>query len=215
MSFGNNRYWTSRWVTSHYRLARQNLLTWRIHYGIYNIQGFPLLQDDSRSEYKQFLVLYKFFYQKLNQFGITLPERVPAFFVLNIANRSEETKKFARMTCTMSMYTAMKDTLKTLFSDISSIEYKTVPAIKEEVELVNFNQHWNSREQKTYWGNKTNPIDRPDKIILWFKCNLAKHFAQDCSSFSSRNYINTVMDSDQAHFSLFNDDSCYWIFIND
>ena len=35
----------------------------------------------------------------------------------------------------------MKDTLKKAFSDILSMEYKTVPAIKEEIETVNFNQY--------------------------------------------------------------------------
>ena len=40
------------------------------------------------------------------------------------------------------------------------MEYKTVSAIKEEVETVNFNWYWSSSEQKMYQGNKTNLIDR-------------------------------------------------------
>ena len=42
------------------------------------------------------------------------------------------------MACTILMYTTMKDTLKKVFSNISSTEYKTVPAIKEELETVIF-----------------------------------------------------------------------------
>ena len=40
----------------------------------------------------------------------------------------------------------MKDTLKKVFSDNSSTEYKTVPAIKEEVETVNFYRYQSSRK---------------------------------------------------------------------
>ena len=42
------------------------------------------------------------------------------------------------MTYATLMYTLMKDTLKKVFSNISSMEYKTVPSIKEELETVNF-----------------------------------------------------------------------------
>ena len=72
--------------------------------------------------------------------------------------------------------------------------------------MVNFNWYQSSREEKAYWGNKTNPIDRQAKMMCCFKCNLA-NFAWDCISFSSRNYINNVMNSDQVHFTLFNVDS--------
>ena len=102
-----------------------------------------------------------------------------------------------------------------VFSDISSIEYKTVPAIWEEVETVNFNQYQSGWEQKTYQGNKTNPIDCQDKKISHSKCNWAKHIVWDCSSFSSRNDINTVVDSDQVHNSLFNVNSPNRTLIND
>ncbi len=43
----------------------------------------------------------------------------------------------------------MKNTLKKMFADISSTEYKTVPNIEEEGEKVNFNQYLRSKEQKT------------------------------------------------------------------
>ena len=114
------------------------------------------------------------------------------FFVLNAANVSEENEKLVRTTCITLTYTPMNDRLKKLFFDISSMEYKSAPAIEVKVETVNFNLYWSSRKQKSYQGNKTNLIDRPGKIMHRFKCNLAKHFTWDCISFSSRNYINTV-----------------------
>ena len=40
-----------------------------------------------------------------------------------------------------------------------------------------------------------------------FKCNSAKHFVHDGTGL--RNNINTVMDSNQVHFTLFNMDTCY------
>ena len=60
-------------------------------------------------------------------------------FFLNTVNISSENGKVTRRTRTNLMNTAMKDTFKKVFSDISSAEYKTVPAIKKEVETVNFN----------------------------------------------------------------------------
>ena len=81
--------------------------------------------------------------------------------------------------------------------------------------MVNYNSYWSCREQKTYWGNKTNPIDWQNKLMHCFKCNLSKHFVWGCTSFSSGNYINTIMDSDQVRFSLFNVDLCFRTLIYD
>lgn len=96
----------------------------------------------------EYLVRYEFLYQKLQKFGITLPKGVQAFFVLNAANVSEENEKLARTTCSSLTYATMKDTLKKVFSDISSTECKTIPAIKEEVETVNFNRYRSIKEQR-------------------------------------------------------------------
>ena len=94
---------------------------WWTHYGIYDIQGFLFLQKTVGMNINNFLVQYKFLYQKLHKFGNTLPEEVQAFFFLNVVNVSEEIKKLAKMTCSTLTYTAMKGTLKKVFSDISSI----------------------------------------------------------------------------------------------
>ena len=60
-----------------------------------------------------------------------------------------------------------------------------------------------------------NLIDRQGKIMHCFKYNLAKHFAPDCTSFSPRNDVNTVVDSDLVHFLLFNVDSHHLTLVND
>lgn len=56
----------------------------------------------------------------------------------------------------------MKDTFqKSVFSFvvISLLECKTVPALKEEIETINFNRNESKREQKFNQENKTNPTD--------------------------------------------------------
>ena len=58
-----------------------------------------------------------------------------------MVNVSEENKKLARTTCVTLTYTAVKETLKKVFSDNLSTEHKTVPAVKEEVETVKFNRY--------------------------------------------------------------------------
>ena len=47
----------------------------------------------------------------------------------------------------------------------------------------------------------------------FYKCNPAQHFVRDCAVFG--NNINTVMKSDQIHFTLFNKDKRYRNVIND
>ena len=46
-----------------------------------------------------------------------------------------------------------------------------------------------------------------------FKCNSAQHFVRKC--IGSRNNCNTVMESDQVHFTLFNVDTSYRHVIDD
>ena len=117
--------------TSHYRQAWWNLFTWWAHFGI---QGFLFLQKTAGVNIKNILICYEFLFKKLCKFVITLLERVQASFVLNTVNISEENEKLARMTCTTLIYKAMKDTLKIVFSNISSVEYKTVPVLSHNFE---------------------------------------------------------------------------------
>ena len=49
-----------------------------------------------------------------------------------------------------------------MFSEISSTEYKTISAIKEEVETVNLNQYWSSRRQKLM--KEIKQIPKTDKL---------------------------------------------------
>ena len=85
-----------------------------------------------------FLVNYEFLYQKLQKFGMTLVDGVQAFFQLNAVNLSMENEKLAR-TMYASLNYEMKKTFKKVFSDISSLEHKNVPVVKEEVEMIDFN----------------------------------------------------------------------------
>ena len=79
-----------------------------------------------------FLVCYKFLYQNLHKFENT-SSRVHAFFVLNAANVSEINEKLTRTTCAILTYTPMKDTLKKVFSDISSQKTKLFLLLKRKL----------------------------------------------------------------------------------
>ena len=120
--------------------------------------------------------------------------------------------KLTRTKYSTLTYTKMKYTLRKVFSDNLSAEYKTVHAYKEELEIVNFNRFRRSRKQKTYRRNTTISIERQGKIMRGLKCNSTEHFARDCFSFRN---INTVVDSDQVHFSLFSVNSRYQTLIKD
>ena len=62
-------------------------------------------------------------------------------------------------------------------------------------------------KNKSYGGgNGANFSCKQGRLKYCFKCNSAKHFVHDC--ICSRNKINTVMDTDQVHFTLFNVDTC-------
>ena len=67
-----------------------------------------------------FWCVTKFLYQKFLKFGMTLPNGVQAFFMLN----AEENEKLARTTCASLNNTTIKEILKKVFSDISSLELK-------------------------------------------------------------------------------------------
>ena len=111
-TFVNSRYWSSRRIkiitdkldeiylqepnTSWYMTFKE-FSTYKRAFGI-NINDF--------------LVRWKFLYQKLQTFGITLTVRVQAFFVLNAVNLSEENKKLSRTMCESLNYETMKETLK-------------------------------------------------------------------------------------------------------
>ena len=92
---------------------------------------------------------YEFLYQKLQKFGITFPNGVQSFFALNAANLSEENEKLLRTTCLSLNDATIKEILKKVFSDVSSLEHKNVPAVKEEVEMINFNHYRNTKEKLT------------------------------------------------------------------
>ena len=105
-----------------------------------------------------------------------------------------------RTTCASLNSAITKETFKKVFSDVSSLEHKNVPAVKEEVETINFN-HYRNTKKKPYWaGNEVNLSDKQDRLMCCFKYNSTKHFAHDCTDL--RNNTNIVMDSDQIHFGM-------------
>lgn len=77
----------------------------------------------------------------------------PFFFVLNAANISEKNEKLLRIMYGSLTYIAMKDMLRKCFANILSSKYNTVLAIKEKMEMVNFNRYSNNKGQKTYQGS--------------------------------------------------------------
>ena len=140
------------------------------------IQGFRFLQKKTARVNMTFLYCKNFCIRNNINLELQCEKEFRPFFVLNESNVLEENKKLTRIRSSTLTYIAMKDTLKKVFSEISSMEYKIIPAIKEEVETVNLYGYQSSKEQKTYRGNKTNSIDRQGKIMCCLKSHLAKHF---------------------------------------
>ena len=68
-------------------------------------------------------------------------------------------------TCASFNYATIKETLKQVFSDISSLEYKNVCVVKEEVEMMNFNFYRNSLE-KNLIKEEIDWIPLIDKVSL-------------------------------------------------
>ena len=122
-----------------------------------------------------------------------------------------------------------------MFSDILSLEHKN-----KEVEMVNFNHYKNTTKNSYCGGNGANVSDKQGRLKHCFKCNSVKHFACDCTGLRNnidnkilhcfkcnsaqhfpcdftglKNNINTIMESDQVHFILFNGYTCYQNIIND
>ena len=122
------------------------------------------------------------------------------FFVSNAVNLSEENEKLARTICVSLNYTTTKETLKKVFSGVSSLEHKNVPVLKEVETIMPTKISYEG-------GNGVNFLDKQGRLKCGFKCNSAKHFVHDCTG--SRNNINIVLDSVQVHFTLFNVDTHY------
>ena len=87
--------------------------------------------------------------------------------------------------CKSQLYN--NETLK--FSDISSLEDKNVPVVKEEVETMNFSHYKDVNVKKFHaGGNGVNFFCKQGKHKHCFKCNSAQHFVCDCTD--TRNNIN-------------------------
>ena len=109
----------------------------------------------------------------------------------------------------------MKETFKKVFPGVRSLEHKEVPVVKEKVETMNFNRYKYANEKKKIVKEEIKRISRINKVgkKRCSKWNSVKHFARDCTSSNSN--INTVLNSDQVHLTLFNADTRHRIVIND
>ena len=86
--------------------------------------------------------------------------------------------------------------------------------MKEEVETIFFSCYKNVNDKSSNAGRiGANFFYKQGRLKCCFKCNSAKHFACDCTGL--RNSIDTVMQSDRVHFTLFNVDTHYINAIND
>ena len=54
----------------------------------------------------------------------------------------------------------------------------------------------------SYCRGKTNPTDRQGRIMLCFKCNSVKLFAQDSYNSNFRNNVNVIIELDQEHMTI-------------
>ena len=79
-----------------------------------------------------FLASYEFLYQKLQKFGMILPDRVQAFFHVKCSKLVRQEWKITRTTCASLNYTTMKKTFKKVFSDISLLGQKMFLLWKKE-----------------------------------------------------------------------------------
>ena len=125
----SNEYQLNRQVMNPYRQAKQNLCMEQTHSGIYSIQGLLFLQKDSMSEYEQLFGTAWIFVPKITSIWNYFVWSC-VLFVLNSVNVSEENEKLMRTTYKTLKYTAMKDTLKKVFSGISLMKSKTFSTIE-------------------------------------------------------------------------------------
>ena len=140
------------------------------------------------------------FVSEMTKIWYDIPQQ-GADFCIKSVKLSKENKKLTRTMCVSLNYTIMKETLKKEFSDISSLEHKKVPVVKEEVERINFSCYKDDNEKKSYGeGNGVNFSCKQGRQKCCFKCNSANPFVCDCTGL--RNNINTVIESDQVHFTL-------------
>ena len=80
-----------------------------------------------------FIVRFEHLYHNLKQFDMKLPEGVQAFFLLNVANISEDNKKLARATVGEITYENMKAKIQKIIGDPATSEGSGgAPAVKSE-----------------------------------------------------------------------------------
>ena len=140
-----------------------------------------------------FWVITNFCIRNYKNFVLHSPMRCRLFCVLNAVNLSKENEKLATNTCASPKNTTMKRTFKKVFSDISSLEHKNVPLVKE-VETINFSRCKDVNEKKKSYGRRKGAnFCKQGRLKHCFKCNSAQHLIHDRTGL--RNNINFVMES--------------------
>ena len=127
------------------------------HKGIYGFQGIFLLQKRYLRKYKRLSGALRIFVSEITKIWYDTPQQDAGFFALNAVNLSEANEKLSR-----TMSATMKETLKKVFPDVSSLEHKNVPVIKE-VETINFNCSKNANE-KNLIEEETKEISLINKV---------------------------------------------------
>ena len=151
-----------------------------------------------------FLVRFECSYHKLVVFDIKLPEGVQTFFLLMVANVSEENKCLEHATWNFMTYKNMKDCLCKIFRNFAACMWgSNAPAIKSESVFIR--DHENPLQVKGCPGHKTflrttsyfclfkmhnNPIGRDRKVLKYFKCNSRKQLARYCNYWPPREVQN-------------------------
>ena len=148
---------------------------------------------------KDFVISYELLYHHLDEYGMTLPEGVQAFFILKAANVTEEAERMARVSCQELTYDTMKSTILRLFCEPgASNEDTKIPAVKSEpVFKVSHKASYRGSQRRGRGGyfssnrynasigsnrfdSGSNPTDSDGNIMKCFKCGSKKHFARFC-----------------------------------
>ena len=83
------------------------------------VEEFIEYKRKNDGDIRDFIVHYDYFYGKLSEFGMVLPEGFQAFFLLKAANLSPDHQKLARATCSKLTYKDMKSNILKVFGDFS------------------------------------------------------------------------------------------------
>ena len=105
-------------------------------------QKFYNCKRESGETFVTFIIRFEQLYNDLVSYGMSLPEGIRAFFVLNASNLQDDMEKLARATTTDLTYKDMKAQIKKICgtSSASSNEDTVAPPLKDEVLFSSYNK---------------------------------------------------------------------------